>query len=109
VAFNVVRHDGRIVPYSIVEERARSRGVALRGGCFCNPGAAESAFGFDPAAAARCLEAAEHDGTFTIERFAACLDPERRHGVGAVRASLGMATNADDIRRAIDVVSSFLE
>jgi hypothetical protein len=60
-------------------------------------------------AAARCLDLSEHDGIFTIERFAACLDPDRRQGVGAVRASLGMATNVDDLRRAIDVVSSFLE
>jgi selenocysteine lyase/cysteine desulfurase len=109
IAFNIVRRDGRVVPYSLVEERARSRGVALRGGCFCNPGAAERAFGFDVRAAARCLDLSERDGIFTIERFAACLDPDRRQGVGAVRASLGMATNVDDLRRAIDVVSSFLE
>jgi selenocysteine lyase/cysteine desulfurase len=109
VAFNILRRDDRVVPYSLVEERARSLGVALRGGCFCNPGGAERAFGFDPGAAARCLDVAEPDEVFTIERFAACLDPERRRGVGAVRASLGMASNADDVRRALDVVSSFLE
>jgi selenocysteine lyase/cysteine desulfurase len=109
VAFNVVRRDGRVVPYSVVEERARNYRVAVRGGCFCNPGAAERAFGFSPAAAARCLDVATGDGTFTIERFAACLDPERRQGIGAIRASLGMASNTDDVIRALDLIASFLD
>jgi selenocysteine lyase/cysteine desulfurase len=109
VAFNVVKRDGRIVPYPAVEERARTLGVAFRGGCFCNPGAAERAFGFDPRRAARCLDAAGEQGEFTIERFAACLSPDGRQAVGAVRASLGMANNAADVGRAIEVVRSFLE
>jgi selenocysteine lyase/cysteine desulfurase len=40
VAFNVCV-DGRILHYSDVLAFARDRGVAVRGGCFCNPGAAE--------------------------------------------------------------------
>lgn len=40
VAFNVLTRDGRPVPYTEVERRARDEGVAIRSGCFCNPGAA---------------------------------------------------------------------
>jgi selenocysteine lyase/cysteine desulfurase len=108
VAFNVVGHDGRVVPYWLVEERARDLRVAFRGGCFCNPGAAEAAFGFHREAAARCLRAARRDG-FTIQRFAACMTADGDLAVGAVRASLGLANNDADVWRAIEVVASFID
>lgn len=107
VAFNVIGRDGRVVPYWVVDERAREMGVAFRGGCFCNPGAAETAFGFDPHTAARCLAEAAHAG-FTIQRFAECMTRETDTAVGAVRASLGLANNDADVRRAIEVVGSFV-
>jgi selenocysteine lyase/cysteine desulfurase len=103
VAFNVLRHDGSVIPYAEVEQHARGAGVALRGGCFCNPGAAEAAFGFSAAATARCFES-QH-GRFDIARFAACLGEDT--AVGALRASFGPATNTRDISRAIAMVSSF--
>jgi selenocysteine lyase/cysteine desulfurase len=109
VAFNIVGRGGGVIPYRAVEERARTSGVALRGGCFCNPGAAERAFGFDRSRAAHCLDAAGARGEFTIERFAGCLSPNGQEAVGAVRASLGAANNGADIRRAVEVVQSFLE
>jgi selenocysteine lyase/cysteine desulfurase len=101
VAFNVCDRTGTPIPYSLVETRARRSNVSLRGGCFCNPGASESAFALDPNRIAACLSTL---GTnFTPERFAECTNT----AVGAVRASIGLANNADDIRRAVDVVASF--
>jgi selenocysteine lyase/cysteine desulfurase len=76
IAFNVTG-----VPFADVEARAREHGVSLRGGCFCNPGAAEAAFGIDASAAYREGNAA-----------------------GAVRASLGLANNDEDVRRAVSVI-----
>ncbi|HEY2092415.1 MAG TPA: aminotransferase class V-fold PLP-dependent enzyme, partial [Thermoanaerobaculia bacterium] len=76
VAFNV---DG--VPYPEVERRARDAGVSLRGGCFCNPGAAEHAFGF--------TANAESKATF-----------------GAVRMSVGLANTETDVERGLDVIAS---
>jgi selenocysteine lyase/cysteine desulfurase len=96
IAFNL---DG--VPYWDVESRARERGVALRGGCFCNPGASEAAFGIPPSRLASCLE--NLGPTFTPARLAAC----SHTAVGAVRASLGLANNEADVARALDVVASF--
>jgi selenocysteine lyase/cysteine desulfurase len=101
VAFNVCDRDGVPIPYALVETRARQAGVSLRGGCFCNPGASESAFGLDPTRIAACL--ADLGVSFTPERFAACTGT----AVGAVRASVGLANNRDDIQRAVDVVTSF--
>ncbi|HXA18351.1 MAG TPA: aminotransferase class V-fold PLP-dependent enzyme [Thermoanaerobaculia bacterium] len=103
VAFNVCGRDGSPIPYSQVEARARRAGVSLRGGCFCNPGASEAAFGLDATRIAACFDSLGEG--FTAERFAACSNT----AVGAVRASVGLANNADDIRRAVGVVASFRE
>ena len=103
IAFNVLSCEGRPVPFELVEQRASARGVMLRGGCFCNPGAAEAAFGFDPATMAASLD--QLGGDFSIPRL------QERLGlgmaVGAVRASLGAANNCDDLQRAIAVTASF--
>ena len=101
VAFNVCDRNGTPIPYAPVEARARRANVALRGGCFCNPGASEAAFALDPIRIAECLETL--GPAFTPERFAECAGT----AVGAVRASIGLANNAADIDRAIDVIASF--
>jgi len=101
IAFNVCDRTGTPIPYSLVETRARRANVSLRGGCFCNPGASEAAFALDPARIAACL--ADLGNDFTPERFAECTNTP----VGAVRASIGLANNSDDVRRAVDVVASF--
>jgi selenocysteine lyase/cysteine desulfurase len=97
VAFNL-RRDGTVVPYEMVEAAARERGIAIRGGCFCNPGAAEQAFGIPAEGARACLR-----GEFTIPRFRACLGGSP---VGAVRASVGIATQHADIDRLIELADS---
>jgi selenocysteine lyase/cysteine desulfurase len=90
VAFNV-RRQGGVVPYANVEAAARELGIAIRGGCFCNPGAAAHAFGLDPVRTRECLR-----GRFSIERFRTCQDGKP---VGALRASVGMATDVRDVER----------
>jgi selenocysteine lyase/cysteine desulfurase len=93
VAFNV-RRGGGIVPYEEVEAAARERGVAIRGGCFCNPGAAEHAFQLPAAVTDACLR-----GDFSIARLRACAG---HLPVGALRASVGLATQPSDIDRLVD-------
>jgi len=103
VALSVCDTRGDVVPYPVVEARARDAGVALRGGCFCNPGAAEAAFGLEPAALAACLAASGDD--VSPARIAVCLG----RAVGAVRLSLGLASNRRDVARAVAVIASFAE
>jgi selenocysteine lyase/cysteine desulfurase len=91
VAFNV-RRGQRVVPYEDVETAARAHGVAIRGGCFCNPGAAASALGLDGARTRACLR----EGDYSIMRFRDCMGGRP---VGALRASVGLATNRADIER----------
>jgi selenocysteine lyase/cysteine desulfurase len=101
IAFNILDRSGRAIPYADVERRARLGGVSLRGGCFCNPGASERAFGLSAARTASCLEALGR--RFTPERMARCADLP----VGAVRLSVGLARHEADIARALDIVASF--
>ena len=111
VAFNLHDRRGVVVPFPQVEERARASGVALRTGCFCNPGAAEAAFRFDATMAARCFDRTMRDPRgFTTDRFASCMTAADPHTpVGAIRASLGMANNDADVHRAVAVVSAFVD
>jgi selenocysteine lyase/cysteine desulfurase len=90
VAFNVRRH-GRVLAYEDVEAEAREARIAIRGGCFCNPGAAASALGLEPTRTRTCLR-----GDFSIPRFRKCMGDEP---VGALRASVGPATSVGDIER----------
>lgn len=75
----------------------------LRSGCFCNPGAAEVAFRKDAGVLAHCLDEIK-DG-LTLTRLQQGTGPDVP--VGAVRASIGMANNLDDIHRTADVIGSF--
>ena len=103
IALNVLDPSGRVIPYRQVEARARARRISLRGGCFCNPGASERAFGFPPAETRRCLDEAERVG-FSIERFAEC---SGARAVGAIRISLGIPTNEADVQRAAGLIASY--
>jgi selenocysteine lyase/cysteine desulfurase len=105
VAFNVLDASGAAVPYDVVEERARRAGVSVRGGCFCNPGASEAAFGFDAERTAECIAATRRAG-WNLREFAARMRACRGgHAVGAVRASIGMASNESDVARLVEVIT----
>jgi molybdenum cofactor sulfurtransferase len=104
VAFNLVDTAGGVVPYGVVERAASTAGISLRGGCFCNPGASEAAFHLPAADALRCFQSMPQ-GTFTLKKVAECLG--REHPVGAMRASLGIATNEADLDRLEEFLTRF--
>ena len=104
VAFNLVDPDGNIMPYGVVERAACDDNISLRGGCFCNPGAAEVAFGLPAAEALNCFRAAPR-GSFTLKGFAECMEYEV--AVGALRASVGIATNEADLQRLDAFLTTF--
>ena len=105
VAFNVLDPRGDVVAYEEIESRARAAGISVRGGCFCNPGASEKAFGFIADRAARCIEETTRAG-WSVREFArrmkACGGAE---AVGAVRASVGPATNRSDVGRLVEMLA----
>ena len=104
VAFNLLDERGVAVPYEVVEEHARRAGVSVRGGCFCNPGASERAFGFVPDRTASCIAETRRAGWSLTEFGRRMRECGGAHAIGAVRASLGMASNDRDVERLIEVL-----
>jgi selenocysteine lyase/cysteine desulfurase len=107
VAFNVLDRRGEAIPYGDIEARARDARISVRGGCFCNPGASEKAFGFVAERAARCIDETTRAGWNQAEfaaRMKACGGAD---AVGAVRASVGIPSNGQDVGRLVEMVAQF--
>ena len=102
VAFSVLSPRGDPVPHAAVEQALSLRGVALRGGCFCNPGACAAALGLS----ADDVRAAAAEG-------AACGDAQPAEGAnaatarGALRASFGYASAYSDVAALLDALTEF--
>lgn len=105
VAFNLLDAAGRVIPYGVVERAASRENISLRGGCFCNPGAAEAAFRMPEEEAAQCFGSMPR-GTFTLKEFARCMGDGV--AVGAMRASLGIASSESDLERLDAFLRGFL-
>jgi selenocysteine lyase/cysteine desulfurase len=96
VAFNLIDAAGAPVPYGDVEKAASVQGIALRGGCFCNPGAAERALDLPGGALVDCVEAIPQRD-FDLRALADCLGGSV--AVGALRASVSLPTTDADLDR----------
>ena len=93
MAMNFLEPDGTIVDHQKIELLAAERGISLRTGCFCNPGAGEVALGLTKGEIESCFS---HGGSdLTLEEFRGCIDPEK--GTGAVRVSLGIVSTLEDV------------
>lgn len=101
VAFNLLDPAGEVIAFDLVERSLGTRGISVRGGCFCNPGASEMAFHMDAVASRRCLESFA-PGEFSLEKFAACMGMST---VGAVRVSLGLPSNDEDVKRIVEALA----
>ncbi len=104
LAFNVAAADGTVVDHAIVDARAAAQRISLRTGCFCNPGAGELAFGLSRGEIEVCLDRAP--GRMAYDEFRHCIDPK---AAGAVRASLGTASNFRDVWRLVAFLRGFLQ
>jgi selenocysteine lyase/cysteine desulfurase len=105
VAFNVVDPDGRPIPFHVVEHAAAQVGIALRGGCFCNPGAAERALELPAGAMLHCMNTMP-PGDFSLQGVAECL--EDTVAVGALRASVSVPTVEADLDRLEGLLTDFV-
>ncbi|HEX6663562.1 MAG TPA: aminotransferase class V-fold PLP-dependent enzyme [Gaiellaceae bacterium] len=90
IAFNFLHTDGRIVDERYVDQLARTQNISLRTGCFCNPGAGEIAFTISR----DTLLGGEFSGAMTLDDYVAAVGLPSG---GAIRASLGLASNPADI------------
>lgn len=105
VTFNFYGGDGRPVDHRIVEERANAANISLRTGCFCNPGGGEVALGITGTELASCFHQPEHETHLTIDDFRLCIDGK---STGAVRVSIGLASNVADVNAFIAFARGFL-
>jgi selenocysteine lyase/cysteine desulfurase len=94
VAFNFIDPSGRIVDERLVEREAAASRISLRTGCFCNPGAGELAFGI----ARGTLRGRISRRVRSIDEYLRAL---KLPTGGAVRVSLGLASNVADVERFI--------
>jgi molybdenum cofactor sulfurtransferase len=104
LAFNFRDARGQLVDHRQVEEVANRRRISLRTGCFCNPGAGELALGLGRDELVTCFRKAAD--VMTYEDFRHCIHHE---GTGAVRISLGLASNLADAEAFLRFAEDFVE
>ncbi|MGO9760250.1 MAG: aminotransferase class V-fold PLP-dependent enzyme [Solirubrobacteraceae bacterium] len=102
IAFNFLHPDGRIVDERYVDRVASRQNVSLRTGCFCNPGAGEVAFTISRAT----LVGGEFGDGMALDDYVRAIGLPSG---GAIRASLGLASNFPDLYRFMDFAREFVD
>jgi selenocysteine lyase/cysteine desulfurase len=97
VAFSLLRPRGDAIDVRAVERDMAVAGISVRTGCFCNPGAAEAAFALTVADVTR----ARQSNARTSDDYAAGAGIP---GGGAIRASVGLASNFADVDRLLAAI-----
>lgn len=104
IAFNLMNAQGRLIDHREVERRAQAQRISLRTGCFCNPGAGETALRLTREELEACFSLPEHQSSFRPEDFQHCIDGK---GSGAVRISFGLASTFHDARRFLAFLTGY--
>ena len=99
IAFNFLHPDGRVVDERFVDIVAAAHSISVRTGCFCNPGAGEAAFSLSDS-----LMKAEFEDGMILDDYIGVIGMPTG---GAVRASLGLATNFADVYRFMAFATEF--
>ena len=99
VSFNFLDVRGRVVDERIVQTDAGARRISVRTGCFCNPGAGELAFDIG----GKDLNGQVSQQVQSIDQYLQAL---RLPSGGAVRASLGLASNKADVDRFLEFAAA---
>ena len=104
ITLNLYDPDGHLLDYRRVEELAGAEGISLRTGCFCNPGAGEISEGLTEEDMRAGFTLGEEINLMSFVR----LMQERGHkSAGAIRASIGLATNFADVWRFLHFIAGF--
>jgi len=104
VTMNFYDPDGHLLDYRRIEELAGNEGISLRTGCFCNPGAGEVAENLTAEDMAAGLA---HGREITLPLFLQIMQHRDGKSAGAVRVSLGQASNFADVERFLQFVANF--
>jgi molybdenum cofactor sulfurtransferase len=95
-----------LIDHRRIDHLAGRAGISLRTGCFCNPGAGEMAHGLTEDDMAAAFENSER---MTFEQFLIVLEDRDGKSAGAVRISMGLASNFDDVYKFWEFASSFID
>ncbi len=104
ITFNLSDRDHYFIDHRLVEQRANQANISLRTGCFCNPGGGELALGISAEELSSCF--VRYEDRLTLDEFRRCIDDK---STGAVRISVGLATNFDDVYRFVEFARTFLD
>jgi molybdenum cofactor sulfurtransferase len=103
VTMNFYDPDGHLLDYRRVEELAGGDGISIRTGCFCNPGAGETAEGITDDDVAVALATTTD---LNLPRFMQLITHRSGKSAGAIRVSFGIASNFDDAQRFVTFAES---
>ncbi|MBL0344009.1 aminotransferase class V-fold PLP-dependent enzyme [Candidatus Villigracilis affinis] len=95
VTVNFYDKNGKAFDHRFIESEANKVNISLRTGCFCNPGAGEVALGISRVELDVCFTSPDHKDKMSIDDFRLCIDGKSS---GAVRISVGMVTNFNDVQ-----------
>jgi selenocysteine lyase/cysteine desulfurase len=105
VTLNLYDPLGHLLDYRRVEELAGQEGISLRTGCFCNPGAGEMAEGLTEEDMRNGYELGEQ---INLQSFLGVLRGQGHNkSAGAIRASIGIASNFADVARFLAFAAGF--
>ncbi len=105
VTVNFFDREGRAIDHRSIEEQANRANISLRTGCFCNPGAGEVALGISRVELDVCFNGPGHENRLTLDDFRLCIDGKSS---GAVRISVGMVSNFEDIEKFLEFCRGLL-
>ena len=100
VTLNLYDPTGHLVDYRRVEELAAQENISLRTGCFCNPGAGETAEDLSEDDMRAGLAEAGTD--INLQRFLRVMQERGGKSAGAIRVSMGLASNFADVERFVN-------
>ncbi|MFA5873008.1 MAG: aminotransferase class V-fold PLP-dependent enzyme [Anaerolineales bacterium] len=95
VTANFFDKDGGPIDHRFIEQEANKHNISLRTGCFCNPGAGEIALGISKPELAACFTQPGHGQRLSLDDFRLCIDGKAS---GAVRVSVGLVSNFEDVQ-----------
>jgi len=106
VTLNFYDPDGHLLDYRRIEELAASERISFRTGCFCNPGAGETAEGLTE----EDMQAGVAAGPdMNLPRFMQIVQHRGGKSAGAIRVSLGLSSNFADVERFLRFAERFTD
>lgn len=106
ITFNLYDPEGRLVDYRRIEELAGREKISLRTGCFCNPGVGEAA---ERLTAEEIMAGFDQLSHPTLPQFVHTIEHISGKSAGAVRISVGLASNFGDAHRFLQFAQTFVD